>query len=60
MTQTGSGLTGAGGAALLRVDFGVLAVDDTLDLRLGDHTFLSQAASTITSLVSAFKDFFCL
>lgn len=58
MTRTGSGLTGAGGAALLRVDFGVLAVDDTLDLRLGDHTFLPQAASTITSLVSAFKRLF--
>ncbi len=35
-------LTGAGGAALLGVDFGVLAVDDTLDLRLSDDTFLSQ------------------
>lgn len=34
-------LTGAGGAALLGVDFGVLAVDDTLHLGLGDDTFLS-------------------
>ena len=58
VTQTGSGLTGAGGAALLRVDFGVLAVDDTLDLRLCDHTFLSQAARTTTSLFSAFKILF--
>lgn len=35
-------LTGAGGAALLRVDFGILAVDDTLHICLGDDTFLSQ------------------
>lgn len=41
---TQSVLTGAGGAALLGVDFGVLAVDDTLHLRLSDDTFLSQPA----------------
>lgn len=35
-------LTGAGGAALLRVGFGVLAVDDTLDFGFGDDAFLSQ------------------
>lgn len=39
-------LTGAGGAALLGVDFGVLAVDDTLHLRLSDDTFLSGPAGT--------------
>lgn len=33
--------TGAGGAALLGVDLGVLAVDDTLNLRLGDDAFLT-------------------
>lgn len=38
-------LTGAGGAALLGVDFGVLAVDDTLHLCLGDDAFLSQKSS---------------
>lgn len=36
--------TGAGGAALLWVDFGVLAVDDTLHLRLSDDTFLTASS----------------
>lgn len=44
VTQTESVLTGAGGAALLGVDFGVLAVDHTLYIRLSDDTFLSQPA----------------
>lgn len=35
--------TGAGGAALLGVSFGVLAVDDTLYLGLGDDTFLTAS-----------------
>lgn len=35
---------GAGGAALLGVDLGVLAVDDTLDLGLGDDSFLAASA----------------
>lgn len=42
LTVIGFVLTGAGGAALLGVDFGVLAVDDTPYLRLSDDTFLSQ------------------
>lgn len=35
---------GAGGAALLWVDFGILAVDDTLHLRLSDDTFLTASS----------------
>lgn len=35
-------LTGAGGAALLWVVFGVFAVDDTLNFCFSDDTFLSQ------------------
>ena len=38
-------LTWAGGAALLGVDFGVPAVDNTLHLSLGDDAFLSQKSS---------------
>lgn len=34
---------GAGGAALLWMDFRVLTVDDTLHLRLRDHTFLTAS-----------------
>lgn len=35
--------TGAGGAALLWVDFGVLAMDDTLNVGLSDDTFLTTS-----------------
>lgn len=47
-------LTGTGGAALLGVDFGILAVDNTLHFRLSDHTFLSKPESeTFILLVGA-------